>query len=278
MTINCKGELIDLSTPRVMGILNITPDSFYDGGRYKEKGAILRQVDLMLKDGASFIDVGAYSSRPRADVVSEETELSRIEPVIDLLIDEYPQIIISVDTFRSKVAKRCVEAGASMINDISGGDLDRMMMQTAAKLKVPYIAMHMKGTPQDMSEQTQYDNLLVDIRNSFSEKLKKARELKINDLIIDPGFGFAKTREQNFQLLRELELFQALDLPLLIGLSRKSMIYKTLDIDADEALNGTTALHMIGLSKGANILRVHDVREAVECIRLYRALEGNEDE
>ena len=278
MTINCKGELIDLSTPRVMGILNITPDSFYDGGRYKEKGAILRQVDLMLKDGASFIDVGAYSSRPRADVVSEETELSRIEPVIDLLIDEYPQIIISVDTFRSKVAKRCVEAGASMINDISGGDLDRMMMQTAAKLKVPYIAMHMKGTPQDMIEQTQYDNLLVDIRNSFSEKLKKARELKINDLIIDPGFGFAKTREQNFQLLRELELFQALDLPLLIGLSRKSMIYKTLDIDADEALNGTTALHMIGLSKGANILRVHDVREAVECIRLYRALEGNEGE
>ena len=278
MTINCKGELIDLSTPRVMGILNITPDSFYDGGRYKEKGAILRQVDLMLKDGASFIDVGAYSSRPRADVVSEETELSRIEPVIGLLLDEFPQIIISVDTFRSKVAKRCVEAGASMINDISGGDLDRMMMQTAAKLKVPYIAMHMKGTPQDMSEQTQYDNLLVDIRNSFSEKLKKARELKINDLIIDPGFGFAKTREQNFQLLRELELFQALDLPLLIGLSRKSMIYKTLDIDADEALNGTTALHMIGLSKGANILRVHDVREAVECIRLYRALEGNEGE
>ncbi len=165
-----------------------------------------------------------------------------------------------------------------MINDISGGDLDRMMMQTVAGLQVPYIAMHMKGTPQDMTRRTQYDNLLVDIRKSFSKKIRKARELKINDLIIDPGFGFAKTREQNFELLRRLDLFRAFDLPLLIGLSRKSMIYKTLEITAEEALNGTTALHMIGLSKGANILRVHDVKEAVECVRLYRALQGNADE
>lgn len=278
MTINCNGELIDLRIPRVMGILNITPDSFYDGGRYKDKGSILRQVDLMLKEGATFIDVGAYSSRPGADVVSQETELSRIEPVIELLIDEYPQIIISVDTFRSKVAKRCIEAGAAMINDISGGDLDRVMMRTVAALKVPYIAMHMKGTPQDMSKRTQYDNLLVDIRKSFSNKIKRARELKINDLIIDPGFGFAKTREQNFELLRGLDLLKAFELPLLIGLSRKSMIYKTLEISAEAALNGTTALHMIGLSKGANILRVHDVKEAVECVCLYLAVQGNEDD
>ena len=278
MTINCKGELIDLSTARVMGILNITPDSFYDGGKYKDEVAILQQVERMLTEGANFIDVGAYSSRPGADHLSEETELSRIEPVVALLLREFPAILLSIDTFRSRVARHCLEAGASIINDISGGDLDPLMMQTAANFGVPYIMMHMRGTPQNMTEQSQYDDIIVEIRKSFSEKLARARSLKINDLIIDPGFGFAKTREQNFELLRKLELFKTFEVPILVGLSRKSMIYKTLGVGAAKALNGTTALHMIALSKGAGILRVHDVKEAVECVRLYQALEGNEDE
>ena len=277
MTINCKGELIDLSTAKVMGILNITPDSFYDGGKYKDEVSILKQVEKMISEGADFIDVGAYSSRPGADHLSEETELSRIEPVVALLLRNFPNILLSVDTFRSKVAKNCLEAGASMINDISGGDLDPLMMQTVARLQVPYIMMHMRGNPQNMAEQTQYENIITEIRKSFSEKLARARSLKINDLIIDPGFGFAKTRAQNFELLRHLELFKTLDVPVMAGLSRKSMIYNTLGVDADKALNGTTALHMIALSKGAGILRVHDVKEAVECIRLYEALKGNEE-
>lgn len=277
MTINCKGELIDLSTTKVMGILNITPDSFYDGGKYKDEGSILRQVEKMLTEGAGFIDAGAYSSRPGADHMSVDTELSRIVPVVDLLLREFPDILLSIDTFRSEVARHCLEAGACMINDISGGDLDPKMMQTIASFQVPYIVMHMRGNPQNMTEQTAYDNMIVEIRKSFSEKLARARSLKINDIIIDPGFGFAKTRKQNFELLNHLELFNTFEVPMLVGLSRKSMIYKTLDINASQALNGTTALHMVALSKGANILRVHDVREAVECVKLYRALEGNED-
>lgn len=277
MTINCKGELIDLSTTKVMGILNITPDSFYDGGKYKDEGSILRQVEKMLTEGAGFIDAGAYSSRPGADHLSVDTELSRIVPVVDLLLREFPDILLSIDTFRSEVARHCLEAGACMINDISGGDLDPKMMQTIASFQVPYIVMHMRGNPQNMTEQTAYDNMIVEIRKSFSEKLARARSLKINDIIIDPGFGFAKTRKQNFELLNHLELFNTFEVPMLVGLSRKSMIYKTLDINASQALNGTTALHMVALSKGANILRVHDVREAVECVKLYRALEGNED-
>lgn len=277
MTINCKGELIDLSTTKVMGILNITPDSFYDGGKYKDEGSILRQVEKMLTEGAGFIDAGAYSSRPGADHLSVDTELSRIVPVVDLLLREFPDILLSIDTFRSEVARHCLEAGACMINDISGGDLDPKMMQTVASFQVPYIVMHMRGNPQNMTEQTAYDNMIVEIRKSFSEKLARARSLKINDIIIDPGFGFAKTRKQNFELLNHLELFNTFEVPMLVGLSRKSMIYKTLDINASQALNGTTALHMVALSKGANILRVHDVREAVECVKLYRALEGNED-
>ena len=256
-----------------MGILNITPDSFYDGGRYREEKSVLDQTERMLKEGASFIDLGGYSSRPGAEHISEEEELGRVEPMVSLLLKNFPDLILSVDTFRSRVARHCIEAGAAMINDISGGDLDREMMKTVAELGVPYIVMHMKGTPQNMIQHAQYEDLLLDIRKHFSEKIARARQLKINDIIIDPGFGFAKNSAQNFLLLKHLDLLHAFELPVLVGLSRKSMIYKTLEIGPGEALNGTTALHMFALSRGAHILRVHDVKEAMECIQLYREIE-----
>ncbi|MBB3123805.1 dihydropteroate synthase [Mesoflavibacter sabulilitoris] len=272
MTINCKGKLIDLSTPKVMGILNVTPDSFFDGGRYKDENSILNQVENMLNQGATFIDIGAYSSRPNADFVTENEELQRIVPIVELLVKYFPEIIISVDTFRSEVAKQTIKAGASLINDISAGFLDEKMLQTVANLSVPYIMMHMRGTPQTMQTLTDYDNLTKDVNFYFSERISKARALGIIDLILDPGFGFAKTTQQNFELLNQLELLNIADLPLLVGVSRKSMIYKTLDTTAQNALNGTTALHMIALQKGAKILRVHDVKEAKECITLYNQL------
>ncbi len=273
MTINCKGKLIDLSIPRIMGILNVTPDSFYDGGRHKDEKSVLHHTERMLNEGASFIDLGGYSSRPGATHITEEEELSRIEPMVALLLENFPDILLSVDTFRSNVARRCLGAGAAMINDISGGDLDADMMRTVADFGVPYIMMHMKGTPQNMVEHAKYDDPVLEIRKKFSEKIAKARQLKINDIIIDPGFGFAKNKTHNFLLLKHLDLFQAFELPVLIGLSRKSMIYKTLDIGPEEALNGTTALHMVALSKGVQILRVHDVKEAVECVRLHGELQ-----
>ncbi len=272
MTINCNGKLIDLESPKIMGILNVTPDSFYDGGSYSDETSILRQTEAMLKQGATFIDVGAYSSRPGADDISEEEELQRIEPVIALLRKNFPNSLISVDTFRSGIAKKCLEAGATMINDISGGDLDPEMFSIIAEFNVPFIMMHMRGTPQNMMEKTQYDNLINEIRFVFSEKIDKARKLKINDIIIDPGFGFSKTLSQNFQLLKYLDLLNTFEVPVLVGLSRKSMIYKTLDTDAEHALNGTTALNMFALNKGANILRVHDVEQAVECVKLYEEI------
>lgn len=272
MTINCKGNLIDLSKPKVMGILNITPDSFYDGGTYKNETDIISQVEKMLANGATFIDVGAYSSRPGADFVSLNEELSRITPIVKLLVKTFPDILISVDTFRSEVAKACIENGAALINDISGGHLDQQMLNAVATLQVPYIMMHMRGTPQTMQQQTIYNDLVKDINFYFSQQIKNARTLGINDIIIDPGFGFAKTTEQNFKLLNALELLNITDLPMLVGISRKSMIYKTLDITAKDALNGTTALNMIALQKGAKILRVHDVKEAVECVSLFNAL------
>lgn len=272
MTINCKGKLIDLSTPKVMGILNVTPDSFFDGGRYKDENSILNQVETMLNQGATFIDIGAYSSRPNADFVTEDEELQRIVPIVELLVKHFPEIIISVDTFRSEIAKQTIKAGASLINDISAGILDKNMLETVANLSVPYIMMHMRGTPQTMQTLTDYDNLTKDINFYFSERISKARALGIIDLILDPGFGFAKTTQQNFELLNQLELLNIADLPLLVGVSRKSMIYKTLDTTAQNALNGTTALHMIALQKGAKILRVHDVKEAKECITLYNQL------
>ncbi|WP_054851636.1 dihydropteroate synthase [Olleya sp. ITB9] len=274
MTINCKGKLIDLSTPKVMGILNVTPDSFFDGGRYKDETSIIKQVENMLSEGATFIDVGAYSSRPNAPFVSEDEELQRIVPIIKLLVSHFPDSIISADTFRSQVAKVTINEGAAMINDISAGFLDNNMLPTIADLKVPYIMMHMRGTPQTMQTLTQYDNLVKAINYYFSERIVKARDLGIIDLILDPGFGFAKTLEQNFELLNKFELLNIADLPVLAGISRKSMIYKTLDLTAKEALNGTTALHMIALQKGAKILRVHDVKEAKECITLYNKLDA----
>ncbi|MEO0526250.1 MAG: dihydropteroate synthase [Bacteroidota bacterium] len=276
MTINCKGNLVDLSIPKVMGILNVTPDSFFDGGKYRDERAILYQVEKMLKEGATFIDVGAYSSRPGAKYVNEDEELGRMLPVIDLLLKEFPNILLSIDTFRSVVAEKCLMNGAALINDISAGNLDGDMFHTIAKHKVPYVMMHMKGTPQTMQENVSYKNLVGDILFYFSEKIASARALGINDVILDPGFGFAKEVHQNYELLSQLNLFQTFELPILVGLSRKSMIYKILDTEAKRTLNGTTALHMYALDRGASILRVHDVKEAMECVRLIQELKpGN---
>ncbi|WP_396192216.1 dihydropteroate synthase [Flavobacterium sp.] len=272
MTINCNGKLIDLSTPKVMGILNCTPDSFYDGGKYRNESQFLSQVEKMLSDGANFVDIGAYSSKPNAQFVSEEEELNRLLPVIELVLKTFPETIISVDTFRSKIAQSAIENGAAIINDISAGNLDENMLETVAKLQVPYIMMHMKGTPQTMQTLTQYDNICKEMLFYFSERVGKARSFGINDIIIDPGFGFAKTLEQNYEVMQKLELFQMLELPLLVGISRKSMIYKTLETTAENSLNGTTFLNAISLQKGANILRVHDVKEAVEGVKLFNKL------
>lgn len=272
MTINCKGQLIDLKTPKVMGVLNLTPDSFFDGGRHKNEKDILVHVEKMLMDGATFIDIGGYSSRPNAEHITAEEELKRILPIVHLILKEFPETLLSIDTFRSTVAKECVEAGAALVNDISAGKLDEMMLQTVGDLKVPYIMMHMKGTPQTMLKQTDYNDVIKDVLFYFSERLAAAKELGIIDVIVDPGFGFAKTREQSFALLNHLELFKMLEKPLLVGVSRKSMIYKTLQTTPDNALNGTTVLNTIALQKGASILRVHDVKEAMECIKLVEAL------
>lgn len=255
-----------------MGVLNITPDSFYDGGKHKNEKDLLVHVEKMLHDGATFIDVGGYSSRPNAEHITEDEELKRILPIVDLILKKFPETLISIDTFRSQIAKKCMEAGAALINDISAGKLDDNMLQTVADLKAPYIMMHMKGTPQNMLKQTDYNNVIKDVLFYFSERLAAAKQLGIIDVIIDPGFGFAKTRDQSFELLNHLELFKILEKPLLIGVSRKSMIYKTLQTTPDEALNGTTVLNTIALQKGASILRVHDVKEAMECITLVEAL------
>lgn len=277
MTINCKGKLIDLASPKVMGILNITPDSFFDGGRYASDLQILDRVEKLLADGADFIDLGGYSSRPGADFVSEDEEVQRLLPVVGMILRRFPDVLLSIDTFRGTVAKACVESGAALINDISAGLLDGKMLETVASLKVPYIMMHMKGEPKTMQEFTQYDNLIKDILFYFSQRIAAARDLGISDIVIDPGFGFSKTLAQNYELLHGLELLQTAGLPVLVGISRKSMIYKVLETKAEEALNGTTVLNTIALSKGANILRVHDVKEAVECVKIFRqfAIDGD---
>lgn len=272
MTINCNGEIIDLSSPKVMGVLNLTPDSFYDGGKYKSEKEIVEQTAIMLADGASFIDIGAYSSRPKAAHISEDEELKRLIPVINLILQEFPQILISVDTFRSQVAYEAIQAGACLINDISAGMMDDNMMQTVGQLKVPYIMMHMRGQPQNMQEHTTYDDLIKDIIFYFSERITTAQSYGIIDMIIDPGFGFSKTTAQNFELLKQMEFFKMLDKPILAGLSRKSMIYKTLNCTPNDALNGTSVLNTIALQQGASILRVHDVKEAMECIILTQQL------
>lgn len=271
MTINCKGSLINLSIPKVMGILNLTPDSFYDGGKYKNENDILKQVELMLKDGATFIDIGAYSSRPGADHISIEEEKKRILPILSLLLDSFPEILVSIDTFRSEIAKLCIEAGAALINDISSGSLDDKMLLTVGELKVPYIMMHMKGTPKTMKTLDHYDNLIVEINTFFAKKVADAKKCGINDIVIDPGFGFAKNTLQNFEILKHLVLLESHNLPILAGISRKSMIYKTINTTPQETLNGTTVLNTIALLNGASILRVHDVKEAMECITLINA-------
>ena len=272
MTINCKGQLIDLSTPKVMGVLNVTPDSFFDGGVHKNINDVLKHVEYMLNAGATFIDIGAYSSRPNANDVSETEELKRIIPIVNAVIKHFPEALISIDTFRSRIAKETINAGAALINDISAGALDENMLKTIAQLHVPYIMMHMRGTPKTMQTLTTYDDLVKDVIYYFSKRIANAHQLGIKDIIIDPGFGFAKTLDQNYKLLNNLELLNIIDKPILAGVSRKSMIYKKLNTTAQHALNGTTVLNTIALQKGAKILRVHDVKEAKDCITLINAL------
>jgi len=269
MQINCKGQLIDLSVPKVMGILNVTPNSFFDGGKYKNEREIISQVEKMLSEGATFIDIGAYSSKPSAEFVTEQEEIERIVPAIELILKYFPEALLSIDTFRAEVAKASIESGAAIINDIAAGELDDKMFDVIADYNVPYIMMHMRGNPQTMQSMTQYEDIVKEMLFYFSEKVKKARSLGINDLILDPGFGFAKTTDQNYEVLQKMELFNLLELPVLAGVSRKSMIYKTLGNTAQEALNGTTVVNTIALTKGAKILRVHDVKEAVECVELF---------
>ena len=271
-TINCKGNLIDLSTPKVMGVINLTPDSFYDGGKLTSEKEILLQANKMLKEGATFLDLGAYSSRPGAQFVSEKEEIHRLLPVIKILLNEFPETLLSIDTFRSNVANESIYAGASLINDISAGKLDDHMFKIIAQHQVPYAMMHMRGTPETMMQNTDYTNLTKEVIYYFSERIAKARSFGINDLIVDPGFGFSKTLDQNYELFNDLELFRHLNVPLLIGISRKSMIQKKIKTTAADSLNGTTALHAIAIQKGVSILRVHDAKEAFETINLLQNL------
>lgn len=271
-TINCKGNLIDLSTPKVMGIINLTPDSFYDGGKLTSEKEILLKAEQMLKEGATFLDLGAYSSRPGAQFVSEKEEIDRVLPVIKILLNEFPETLLSIDTFRSNVADESISAGASLINDISAGKLDDHMFKIIAQHQVPYVMMHMRGTPELMMKNTDYTDLTKEVLYYFSERIAKARSFGINDLIADPGFGFSKTLDQNYELFNDLELFRNLNVPLLLGISRKSMIQKKIKTTAANSLNGTTALHAIAIQKGASILRVHDVKEAFETINLLQNL------
>lgn len=272
MHINCKGKLIDLSSPKIMGILNITPDSFYDGGKLTSEKKIITQTKKMLYEGATFIDIGAYSSRPNAKHINIDEELQRIIPIVTLLICEFPEILISIDSFRSKVAEECLNIGACMINDISGGSLDKNMFKIIAKHQVPYILMHLKGNPQNMQENPTYDNVVKEIIFYFSEKIAELRKLQVNDIILDVGFGFGKTIDHNYEILQKLELFQLFDLPILAGMSRKSMLSNLLKSTPDKMLNATTVVNTVALQKGARILRVHDVKEAIECVSLFNKI------
>ncbi len=272
-TINCKGKLLDVSDPIVMGILNVTPDSFYDGGRYQKDTEVLSQVEKMLKEGASIIDVGGMSSRPGAKVIELNEELERVVPVIKIIHEQFPEAILSIDTIRAKVAKAAIEAGAHMINDISAGELDEQLFATVAELNVPYILMHMKGRPENMAKSSNYEDLLTEITDFLIKKIGTLRALGVKDIIVDPGFGFGKTIKHNFEILKNIHVFGVLECIILAGISRKSFIYKTLNIKPEDALNGTTALHMIALEQGAKILRVHDVKAAVEVIKLWKQLQ-----
>lgn len=272
-TINCRGRLLDLSRPIVMGILNLTPDSFFDGGRFTDEVAMLQQAEKMLEEGAIILDIGGMSSRPGAQLISEEEELQRVLPAVRALLARFPDALISVDTFRSKVAAESVAAGASIVNDIYAGRFDGKMFGTVAALGVPYIMMHMQGEPADMQLAPSYGDVVQEVLHFFIEKLGELRALGVKDVILDPGFGFGKTVEHNFQLLSKLSVFRMTELPILAGISRKSMICKVLKVNPERALNGTTALHVVALQQGARILRVHDVREAMEVIRLWEQTE-----
>lgn len=271
---NLGGTLVSLDTPQVMGIINVTPDSFFARSRAQGEGAILRSAESQVKEGAFVLDVGGYSSRPGAGDVSLDEELSRAIPAIEAISREFPEVFLSIDTFRSEVAKQAVYAGAHMVNDISGGEQDVAMFDSVAELKVPYVLMHMKGTPKTMSDETQYNNLLTDIAFYFQERITKLRKLGVHDVIVDPGFGFAKTVEQNYHILQNLHYFNSLDVPVLVGFSRKSMIWKALDVSPEEALNGTSVLNTIALLQGASFLRVHDVKEAKQTITLTKQTFG----
>ena len=274
MTINLSGKLMNFSVPKIMGILNITPDSFYDGGRYNSKEKIQKQIEKMIISGADIVDVGGYSSRPGAKDISIEDELNRVIPAVELIKKKFPETIVSIDTFRSKVASEAIISGADIVNDISGGNLDSNMFETVSRHKVPYILMHMRGNPENMMSKTNYENVTKDVCKYFSQRINKAHSCGINDIIIDPGFGFSKTTQQNYELLNNLEFFKEFQRPIIIGISRKSMIYKTLNTTPDKALNGSSVLHTISLMKGANILRTHDVKEAVECVKIVSQLKG----
>ncbi|RZK42251.1 MAG: dihydropteroate synthase [Pedobacter sp.] len=273
VTLNSRGKLIVLDQPSVMAILNLTPDSFYKNSRTEGLDEVLKKVSNFIEVGAKFIDLGAYSSRPGAADISETEELQRLIPAIKTIAKEFPEALLSVDTFRATVAKAAVEAGAHLINDISGGSLDEKMYETVASLNVPYIMMHMKGNPQNMQDNPYYENVSAEVLDYFINRTKTAHQVGIKDIIIDPGFGFAKNISHNYELLKRLELLNILELPVLVGFSRKSMITKALNITTNEALNGTTVLNTIALMKGASILRVHDVKEAVECIKLVNRLD-----
>ena len=267
--LNAGGKLIDLSVPKVMGIINITPDSFYAGSRKQNVDSALQQAEKMLIEGAAFLDLGAYSSRPGAEDISVQEETGRLLPVVEALVKRFPDAVLSVDTFRAQVAEAAVIAGAHIINDISGGQLDAEMFRTVARLQVPYILMHMKGNPQNMNQMAHYEDVFADVYDYFADKYYQLKQLGVHDVIIDPGFGFAKKTAHSYTLMNRLQDFNFLQLPILVGVSRKTMIYKTLGVTADDSMNGTTVLNTIALTKGANILRVHDVKEAVEAVKIW---------
>jgi dihydropteroate synthase len=277
-TLNCKGRLLSVDKPLVMGIINTTPDSFYEGSRFMVMEDILRQAEQMLKDGADMLDIGGQSTRPGSEQVGIAEEMRRVVQVIGTVSLHFPDAVISVDTYHAAVAEKAVEAGASIVNDISGGNLDPDMLATAGRLGVPYVCMHTKGSPQDMQQRAVYEDVTREVLDHFIKKIEHCRQAGIRDVIIDPGFGFAKTIQHNFELLRNLDVFHMLDCPLLVGLSRKSTVYKTLGTDAAGALNGTTVLNTVALMNGADILRVHDVKEAREAVMLITRMKKTSTE
>lgn len=271
-SINCNGRLLDLTTPKVMGILNVTPDSFYDGGKYDQVSSALKKVEQFIDEGVDIIDIGGMSSRPGAEMITEDEELKRVLPVIKEICEKHSEQIVSIDTVHSKVAEAAILSGASIVNDISGGNIDSEIYKVCIKYNAPYVLMHMQGIPSHMQDKPEYEDVILDILNEFKTKVDKLERMGLKDVILDPGFGFGKTIEQNYRILERLSSFKILDCPILVGLSRKSMLYKSLDISSKDALNATTAAHMVALRNGARILRVHDVKEAIEAIKIHQLI------